>query len=98
MTPVLIVLITFVFVLGIIKMNLDFKRDQMLAEGPSTGADKGLPMSELKGLIQEAVEASNEPLREQLDELTTQLEAMQRQLPEAHAASPRTSDEHAASN
>lgn len=82
MTPVLIVLIVFGFVATVIKLNLDFKRDKMLSGG-GEGGESGLRMSELKALIQEAVEAANEPLRAQLDDVTEQLDALQNQLPSA---------------
>lgn len=83
MIPVLIVLIVFGFVATVIKMNLDYKRDQQLGSGGGGMGEKGLPISELKALIQEAVEEANQPLRAQLDEVTQQLDSLQGQLPAA---------------
>jgi hypothetical protein len=72
MTPVLIVAIVFSFVALMVKMNLDFKRTQLIDRG--SGGHDGLRTSELKALIREAVEEANRPLLERLDDLDARLE------------------------
>lgn len=72
MEPVLVILIVFSFVTIMVKMNLDYKRSKLLHQ--EGGEDNSLRMSELKALIQEAVEEVAAPLHERLEALETRVD------------------------
>ena len=74
MLPVYIVLIVFSFLAFKVWSDRDLKREKILAEA----GGKSLGTSELKGIIQEAVQEAINPMEERLD----LLESHMRQLPE----------------
>ena len=74
MLPVYIVLIVFSFLAFKVWSDRDLQREKILAEA----GGKSLGTSELKGIIQEAVQEAINPMEERLD----LLESHMRQLPE----------------
>lgn len=78
MEAILVPLIVFSFVALIVKMSLDYNKwkkmhessDSILAEG----SDKSLAVSELREMIQDAVETANAPLLKRVSHLEDQLE------------------------
>ena len=78
MEGILIPLIVFSFIALIVKMSLDFSKwKQMHKSGggaiSESTEDKSLGMTELRSLIQEAVENANVPLMERISTLENQL-------------------------
>ncbi len=79
MEGILVPLIVFGFVALIVKMSLDYSKWKSLhksgGQSLSGGSeDKSLGVSELRNLIQEAVESANEPLIERISNIEHQLE------------------------
>lgn len=72
---------------GIVKQILSYKRDKVQQGHASGAADQsGVTTSELKALMQEAVEDATMPLVAEIEDLRTHLERLERTtLPEADA-------------
>ncbi len=69
MSGVLIVLIVFSFVAWIVKMGIDNDREKRMLHR----ADNSITTSELKQMIQSAVEDSHQEMKERLDKLERRL-------------------------
>jgi hypothetical protein len=72
MVAVLILAIIFGFVGFIVKMGLDHKNARLMQHGG--GGENSLRVSELQGLIREAVEEATAPLEERQEALETRVD------------------------
>lgn len=76
---IIVPLIVFAFIAIVVKMILDYKRDKhQVLSARHEGEDRSLGMTELRGLIREAVEEANAPLLEQISLLEAQLRSLKR--------------------
>lgn len=70
-TAVAVVFIVFSFAAAIVKMGMDYARENKRISSSNGGAT--LRVSELKSLVQESVEEANRPLRERVNRLEREL-------------------------
>jgi hypothetical protein len=85
MEPVIVIAIVFSAVVAIVKMSLDYNRWKIehRAGKPLPGANnESLTTSELRLLIQDAMEEANAPIKQRLDQLEEHLDS-RRALPPA---------------
>lgn len=79
MEPILVPLIVFGFAALIVKMSLDYSKWKKMHESTGSilaeGSDKSLAVSELREMIQDAVETANAPLLERVAHLEDRFES-----------------------
>lgn len=86
MEDILVPLIVFGFIALIVKMALDFARWKKMHSGGALAegkADNSLGTTELKMLIQEAVQNANQPLLDRIEHLEGELIQERANLPES---------------
>ena len=84
MEPVFVLIVVFASILMLTKMNLDFKRNKLV----SGAGDGSLKQSEIKQLIQDAVDEAIRPVLDKLDEQQKQISVSNQRLLEEPENAP----------